>query len=89
MTATWYLAICRDCHPVLPQPFSVQAKRDEWLMAHKQGTGHEVICVRQEDEEISVGPAEVYMQDSEGRQVHVGTSGSIRIRTGSSSISFY
>lgn len=38
----WYLAICHDCAPVLPQPFSDPAERDEWARQHQDGTGHNV-----------------------------------------------
>lgn len=39
---TWYLAICADCKPLLPQPFSVEKERDEWADQHAEGTGHRV-----------------------------------------------
>jgi hypothetical protein len=39
---TWYLAICRDCTPVLPQPFHDFEERAKWTRAHRDGTGHTV-----------------------------------------------
>lgn len=39
---TFYLAVCRGCRPVLPQPFYVEAERDEWAGVHETSTGHEV-----------------------------------------------
>lgn len=45
---TWFIAECQDCTPVLPQPFTDQAKRDEWVAAHRNGTGHRVE-LREED----------------------------------------
>jgi hypothetical protein len=38
----FYLAICQDCTPILPQPFSDETERDQWLAAHAGGTGHRV-----------------------------------------------
>jgi hypothetical protein len=38
----FYLAICQDCTPILPQPFFDETKRDQWLAAHVSGTGHRV-----------------------------------------------
>ena len=46
---TWYLAICRDCAPILPQPFRDRTERDRWVIAHKKGTAHEVTCGIEED----------------------------------------
>ena len=43
----WYLAICLDCTPVLPQPFSIEQERDDWLDAHVAGTGHDVKAITQ------------------------------------------
>lgn len=42
---TWFLAICQDCEPILPQPFYVQAERDEWAEKHRTATGHRVELV--------------------------------------------
>jgi len=39
---TWYLAICQDCTPVLPQPFTKEAERDAWAQAHRAATGDRV-----------------------------------------------
>lgn len=39
---TFFLAVCHDCQPVLPVPFSDEAERDKWLEAHVKGTGHHV-----------------------------------------------
>jgi len=44
----WYLAICLECEPVLPQPFGVEKERAEWVEAHWGGTGH-AILLRQEN----------------------------------------
>jgi hypothetical protein len=38
----WYLAICQDCTPVLPQPFSDEGERDRWAEAHRAATGDRV-----------------------------------------------
>ena len=38
----FYLAICQDCTPILPQPFHGEAERDQWQVAHVSGTGHRV-----------------------------------------------
>jgi hypothetical protein len=40
----WYLAICEDCQPLLPQPFRDSAERDAWAKAHAE-TGHTVARV--------------------------------------------
>lgn len=45
--ARWYLAVCRDCRPVLPQPFRDEAERDEWAQAHRT-TGHTVELTEEE-----------------------------------------
>jgi hypothetical protein len=37
----WYLAVCQDCEPILPQPFRDETERDEWAAAHAT-TGHRV-----------------------------------------------
>ena len=39
---TWYLAVCLTCTPLLPMPFIDRAERDEWAVAHRDGTGHAV-----------------------------------------------
>lgn len=41
----WYLAVCEDCTPILPQPFRDPAERDGWKAAHETGTGHTVSAV--------------------------------------------
>lgn len=38
----WFLAGCDRCDPDLDQPFSVQADRDQWAMAHVVATHHTV-----------------------------------------------
>jgi hypothetical protein len=38
----WYLAVCEDCTPRLPQPFSNPLERDEWVIAHSKATSHRV-----------------------------------------------
>lgn len=38
----WYLAICIDCTPILPQPFADQEARAEWVKAHET-TGHRIV----------------------------------------------
>jgi hypothetical protein len=38
----FYLAICQDCTPVLPQPFLDFKERARWTKAHRDGTGHVV-----------------------------------------------
>ena len=41
--ATWFLAICHDCDPVLPQPFRTADARDEWGTTHiRNGHCHTV-----------------------------------------------
>lgn len=44
---TWYLATCQACTPVLPQPFTDEAERDQWADAHWTGTGHVVTRMTQ------------------------------------------
>jgi hypothetical protein len=39
----WYLAICQDCTPVLPQPFTVEAEWIDWTREHVTSTGHRVL----------------------------------------------
>jgi hypothetical protein len=39
---TWYLAICQNCTPILPQPFHDFEERVKWTKAHRDGTGHTV-----------------------------------------------
>lgn len=39
---TWFLAICRDCTPRLPQPFWSPREADRWARAHARGTRHTV-----------------------------------------------
>lgn len=41
LDAVWYIALCADCLPSLPQPFSSKAERDAWAAAHS-ATGHDV-----------------------------------------------
>jgi hypothetical protein len=38
-----YLAICLDCQPILPQPFSDKVERDVWASTHEEATGHMVV----------------------------------------------
>lgn len=38
----WFIAECKDCTPVLPQPFTNRDERDAWSNAHAAGTGHTV-----------------------------------------------
>jgi hypothetical protein len=40
MSTTFHLAVCQDCEPVLPQPFSDEHERDHWAGAHARATGH-------------------------------------------------
>lgn len=86
---TWYLAICQDCTPVLPQPFSDEAGRSAWLVAHRQATGHTVTLARQEDTEITLGPGRLYIQDADGGWQYLGEAGGGSIETGETSITFY
>lgn len=44
----WHLAICKDCQPVLPQPFRVEAERNIWRDAHASATGHDVLTATQQ-----------------------------------------
>ena len=39
---TWYLAVCMDCTPTLPQPFTTESQRNEWATSHIRATGHRV-----------------------------------------------
>ena len=39
---TFYLALCHDCTPVLPQPFFDRGLRDDWATVHAASTGHSV-----------------------------------------------
>lgn len=45
--ATWYLAVCLGCTPLLPQPFSGSAARNTWASGHRQATGHTVAIIDQ------------------------------------------
>jgi hypothetical protein len=45
--ATFYVAECQDCTPVLPQPFSDPAERARWTETHREATGH-VVVIRDE-----------------------------------------
>ena len=38
----WYVALCEDCEPVLPQPFRDRVERDTWADKHRTATGHMV-----------------------------------------------
>jgi hypothetical protein len=64
------LAICLDCRPVLPQPFSDKADRDAWASAHEKATGHKVVRstpdVAQVEYPEGVDPGEVFDDLSEG-----------------------
>lgn len=46
----WFLAVCEDCTPILPQPFRDRAERDGWKAAHETGTGHTVTAVDPDEE---------------------------------------
>lgn len=48
MSATYYMLECQDCTPVFPMPFPSAEKRDEWLDAHTEGTGHLVVALPDE-----------------------------------------
>lgn len=37
----WFLALCLDCEPLLPQPFRNESDRGAWVEAHAE-TGHRV-----------------------------------------------
>jgi hypothetical protein len=39
----WYLALCAECSPHMPQPFSTDAERLTWVEAHVNATSHPVI----------------------------------------------
>lgn len=45
---TWYLAVCLDCTPILPQSFTVRQDRDGWAGQHET-TGHAVALAVQYD----------------------------------------
>jgi hypothetical protein len=45
---TWYLATCVDCKPMLPQPFTERANRDEWASVHSDAVRHTVAIATQE-----------------------------------------
>jgi hypothetical protein len=45
---TWYLAVCRDCKPIIPQPFSDADQRTDWAGKHAKGTGHRVVLDQEE-----------------------------------------
>jgi hypothetical protein len=47
MAETWYLAICLDCTPLLPQPFLQREAREEWATIHVIMTGHHVAYLTQ------------------------------------------
>ena len=44
---TYYLAICLDCEPVIPQPFTKPEDRTEWAGQHAAGVGHRVVLDRE------------------------------------------
>jgi hypothetical protein len=44
----YYLAICRECQPILPQPFDDRYKRDEWASDHSNATRHNVLICTQD-----------------------------------------
>ena len=39
---TWFLAVCQDCHPVLPVPFTGKGERNTWAAVHRTAAGHRV-----------------------------------------------
>jgi len=58
--ATWYLAICINCHggmqeivdhpeDFMPMPFSETPTRNAWVEEHMDGTGHSVLLMNQVD----------------------------------------
>ena len=77
---TWYLAICTQCTPLLPQPFTRPEDRDRWVTGHKQGTGHQVLAARQDDEEITAAPGQLYARSPGGGWAYIGGTGPARIR---------
>lgn len=38
----WYLAICQNCDPQRPMPFTTGGDRDTWRDTHVRATGHNV-----------------------------------------------
>lgn len=44
----WYLAVCQDCTPVLPQPFTDPGERTDWATTHNVATGHRVLLTVEE-----------------------------------------
>lgn len=49
----WYVAVCHDCEPVLPQPFTTARERATWVTAHRDGTGHRVTVEDQRKSETT------------------------------------
>lgn len=47
MSEIWYLAVCNTCTPLLPMPFLLEDERDRWAKEHTDGTGHDVLLVKQ------------------------------------------
>src|SRR5258708_36266993 len=47
-TVTFYLAVCHDCTPVLPQPFYDRGERDTWAVTHAGATDHKVTLMRED-----------------------------------------
>lgn len=43
---SWFLAICCDCKPILPQPFTDPEERLRWVEAHET-TGHRIILTEE------------------------------------------
>ena len=43
----WFLAVCLDCTPILPQPFLTPEARDQWAAIHRSGTGHRVSALEE------------------------------------------
>ena len=48
----YYLAICEDCHPVIPVPFWDAEERDTWVTNHR-AIGHQT---RKRDEIVLEEP---------------------------------
>jgi hypothetical protein len=46
-SAHFFLAICQDCTPILPQPFYDEAERDKWAAAHREATGHRIVSAEE------------------------------------------
>jgi len=43
----WYLAVCQDCEPVLPQPFWTRTESETWANAHSNAAQHHVKLVEE------------------------------------------